>query len=114
MEKKVEHKFRDECKTLGCKVVKFRDPAQTGAPDRQVLLPDGIAVFVEIKDKGKVPRHDQIQYMLDLNRLGFLAFWADNAAEAVSVIGMVMTHTNRREHIEGLCAHQAKLLKRRV
>jgi len=114
MEKKVETRFTAGCKALGCRVVKFKDPAQTGGPDRQVLLPGGVSVFVELKDAGEAPRRDQVQYMIALNRLGFLSFWSDNAYEAVNVIGMIMAHPNRWEHIDNLCARQITILKRRI
>ncbi len=114
MEKKVESEFRDGCKALGCRVVKFKDQAQTGGPDRQVLIPGGISVFVELKDAGEVPRRDQIQYMIGLNRLGFLAFWADSATEALTVIEFAIGNINNRLAINQLIERQISLLKRRI
>jgi len=92
MEKKIEKGFRKQCIDAGCKVVKYQDPGRTGGPDRLVLLPGGfgVAVWVELKDMGEVPRRDQLNYLIDLNKRGFVAYWADNIDAAMYPIKVLL------------------------
>lgn len=48
-EKPVEEHLRDRVKALGGLAIKIMPVSMTGLPDRLVLLPGGIALFVELK-----------------------------------------------------------------
>jgi hypothetical protein len=75
-----------------CRVVEFSDPARRGAPDRLVLMPGGEAIFVEFKRPEATTTGAHIaaqrRYIEALDELGFIAFIATSAEEAVSVIRM--------------------------
>jgi hypothetical protein len=114
MEKTIEKEFRDKAIKAGCKVVKYVDPAKVGGPDRLVMLPGGRCFFVEFKKPDKTPRRDQIEYMLDLNRMGFLAFWATTAAEPLSLINTVSFTENKSELLANLCVRSTQLLERQL
>ena len=62
LEKDIEKLFRDEIKKAGGKAYKFTSPGNDGVPDRIVMLPDGLIVFVELKtDTGKLSRLQELQ-----------------------------------------------------
>jgi len=53
------------------KVLKFTPIGQTGYQDRLVLLPGGIAIFVELKRPGEGPRKLQRYRRREIAALGF-------------------------------------------
>ena len=111
MEKKIEKKFRKEATRLGCRVIKFIDPDRKGGPDRLVLIPNGLAMFIEFKQPGEVPRRDQIKHMMDLNRLGFPAFWAVDAEVALTVIKEHLASKDPHGMARVGCDNQIKALR---
>lgn len=111
-EKRVEKAFKDGVASLGCDCVKYRNPARVGGPDRLVLIPGGIAVFIELKDLGETPRPDQVRHMISLCRLGFLAMWFDNAEKAIESIEAVINGKYSRQGMLQLCTRQAEILER--
>lgn len=74
MEKDVERKLVKAVKAKGGICPKFVSPGFAGMPDRLVLLPDGKAGFVEVKDIGKKPRPLQESRHRLLQGLGFPVF----------------------------------------
>ncbi len=54
-ERDVEQYLRERVKDLGGRAYKFVSPANSGVPDRIVMLPGGRIVFVELKAPGKKP-----------------------------------------------------------
>ena len=114
VEKQIEKEFREKATKLGCKVVKYVDPAKVGGPDRQVMLPGGCTFFVEFKQPDETPRRDQIEYMLDLNRMGFLAFWATTAAEPLSLISSMMYKENPQKFLADICPRSIQILERQL
>ena len=63
---------------------------QVGWPDLMVLLPGGMAVFVEVKAAGKKPTPIQKAKLELLSERGFLAFWTDDANDAIRFLLTVM------------------------
>lgn len=51
--------------------LKFNAPGARGVPDRLVLLPGGIALFIEFKAPGKAPSRLQAHQHARLRRKGF-------------------------------------------
>ena len=94
----------------GCRVVKYVDPSVTGGPDRLVLLPNGVAMFIEFKQPGEVPRRDQIEYMMDLNRLGFPAFWAVDDKFAMEIIDVFLKGQDPHGMARVGCDNQIQVL----
>jgi hypothetical protein len=68
-EKQVEKYLHNEVGKLGGTTRKWTSPGRVGVPDRIVIIPGGIIIFVEVKtDKGKVsaPQEREIQRLTDL------------------------------------------------
>ena len=89
-EKSLERELVLYVKKLGGKCVKFSDGSQKGAPDRLCLLPDGQAIFIELKAPGaSVNRYHekhQANYRKQLRSLGFVAIKADNMEDIIDAI----------------------------
>jgi hypothetical protein len=58
--------------------LKFISPSMAGLPDRIVLIPGGIAIFVEMKAPGKKLRPLQQKRKLQLEALGFSVYCLDS------------------------------------
>ncbi len=54
-EKYIERELIKGVKAIGGLCLKIFNPYYRGLPDRLVILPDGITVWVELKTKGKKP-----------------------------------------------------------
>ena len=68
IEKDIERHLRDGVRRLGGWCLKFVTPGFTGVPDRIVIMPTGICVFLELKTrKGKLSEVQkyQIRKLLD-------------------------------------------------
>ena len=76
LEKEVERKLKSRVEEIGRGVMclKFESPGFTGVPDRIILLPGGMAVFVELKAPGKKERARQVLVQSRLRDLGFQVF----------------------------------------
>jgi hypothetical protein len=61
LEKEVEKFLVREVKKIGGVSFKFISPGNAGVPDRIVILPTGKVVFVELKNKGKLTRLQEVQ-----------------------------------------------------
>ncbi len=68
-EKQIEQKLVKRVKGLGGIALKLNPIGMDGIPDRLILLPKGIAFFVETKAPGKKPRALQINRMKQLEHL---------------------------------------------
>ena len=87
LEKDIEKKFVDAVKRdFAAKVVKFKDGAQVGAPDRMILLPNGKVVFVEMKKPGGRLRKPQERYIQQLLNMGFPVSVCDNWIDAYKFV----------------------------
>lgn len=71
MEKQIEKYLVNEIERLGGLCIKFPPLFFRGFPDRIVLLPGALIVFVEMKDKGKKPTRVQLRTHDKLRSLGF-------------------------------------------
>lgn len=77
-EKEIEAKLKKEIEQIGGQALKFISPGHAGVPDRIVLLPDGNAVFVELKAPGKPLRPLQRKRKRQLGSLGFKVYVIDS------------------------------------
>lgn len=68
---KVEDRLTEGIEALGGMCVKFPPIFFRGFPDRIVLLPRGLLVFVETKAPGKTPSNIQKKIHARLRKLGF-------------------------------------------
>lgn len=71
MEKQIEKYLVNEIERLGGLCIKFPPLFFRGFPDRIVLLPGALIVFVEMKNKGKKPTRVQLRAHDKLRSLGF-------------------------------------------
>ena len=85
-EKQIEQKLVKRVKGLGGIALKQNPIGMDGIPDRLILLPKGIAFFVETKAPGKKPRALQINRMKQLERLGFRCYVLDDDKQIDEVI----------------------------
>lgn len=85
-EKHIEQKLVKRVKALGGLALKLNPLGMDGIPDRLILLPKGIAFFVETKAPGKKPRALQVNRMKQLERLGFSCFVLDDDKQIDEVI----------------------------
>jgi hypothetical protein len=69
-EKNVEQYLDKAVRAAGGETRKVAFPGRVGAPDRFVMFPGGVAVWVEVKAPGEKPRASQVAEHLDLQRLG--------------------------------------------
>lgn len=85
-EKAIEAYLRGEVKKLGGKAYKFVSPGNAGVPDRLVLLPEGITVFVELKAPGKKSTKLQLKKQKELTGLGHVVFKDVDSKEKINAI----------------------------
>ena len=69
-ERDVEQKLRREVEKRGGRCFKFLSSV-SGVPDRILLLPGGLVIFVELKKEGEKPRKLQEVQMRKIRELGF-------------------------------------------
>lgn len=77
LESTVERYLIRRVKELGGKALKFVSPGTAGVADRLVLLPHGVAFFVEVKRLGEFPAPLQTKFAKDCTEMGHYAFWVD-------------------------------------
>lgn len=77
-EKALEARLRREVERRGGIALKHTAQYHRGIPDRIILLPNGLIVFVELKSTGKKPTPLQIRAMEKLTALGFRCFVIDS------------------------------------
>ena len=70
LEKDIEKWLGDQVTNMGCLYYKFVSPGNRGVPDRIIVVPPGIAMFVELKtDKGRTSAIQDVQ-IKRLQRVG--------------------------------------------
>lgn len=90
-ESKLERKLRLEVCKRGGLAYKFTSPNVSGVPDRLVLLPNGRAIFVEMKAPGGVLRPLQKKRRNQLENLGFSVYVVDSNEAIRDFIQEVMS-----------------------
>ena len=75
-ENKLEKRWRESVKKLGCEPLKFASYYSTGWPDRFTLSPWGVLYLAEIKRPGEevVPGSKQEKRIEKARRMGFTVF----------------------------------------
>jgi hypothetical protein len=79
MEKTIERYLVGEVRKRHGEAIKLPPLFVPGIPDRLVLMPGGVAVFVELKDRGKSPTPLQARVHDRLRSLGFRVEVLDSA-----------------------------------
>lgn len=97
-ENKVEQRLTKKVRSAGGLALKFVSPQMAGVPDRIILVPGGLAVFVECKAPGEKLRKLQLLRKQQFEDLGFKVFVADSYEAVDRIIQEVMgreIHTTR-------------------
>ena len=90
-EKAIERYLVDEVKKLGGVCLKYSNQNMAGYPDRLILLPGAITIWVELKSKGQHTTALQDIRLRTLNKLGYDTYICDNK-EAIDKI--IKTYSN--------------------
>lgn len=77
-EKSIERYLVKKVQGLGGLCLKFASATETGYPDRLVVLPGGMACWVELKSKGYVPTRLQDIRHEELRRRGMVVYVVDS------------------------------------
>ncbi len=88
-EKQIEQKLVKYESDLGGWALKLSSPGTSGLPDRLLLMPGGIAAFVEVKAPGKKPRALQQVQMRRLKQLGFPVIVLDDSEQIGQTIDVL-------------------------
>ena len=87
-ESKIESKLKQKVERVGGMCVKFPPIFFKGLPDRIVLLPGGIIIFVELKQKGKKPTGIQTLVHDRIRSLGFTVVVLDDVNDIGNLIAL--------------------------
>ena len=85
-EKAIERYLVDEVKKLGGVCLKYSNQNMAGYPDRLILLPGAITIWVELKSKGKHTTALQKVRIRTLQNLGYSVFVCDSKESVDNVI----------------------------
>lgn len=77
-EKSLERQLVKRVKEMGGLCLKFASATETGYPDRLVILPGGMACWVEVKSRGQVPTRFQEIRHEELRRKGMAVYVLDS------------------------------------
>ncbi|UTG84518.1 VRR-NUC domain-containing protein [Bacillus paranthracis] len=86
-ESEVEGYLVKKIKQIGGLAPKWVSPGQRGIPDRIVVLPNGITLYVEMKAPGKKLAPLQELWAKRLTKLGHKAYMIDSKEEVDNFIG---------------------------
>jgi hypothetical protein len=90
LEKVIERKLSEYVKAQGGHTRKWSSPANTGVPDRIVVMPGGAVGFLELKRKGNVPTPKQHHEMALLRKQGANVWWSDTLQDACKFVDMLV------------------------
>lgn len=101
-EKSLERYLAAEAARLGCKALKYYNPASTGWPDRILLLPGGLCVWIELKSKGERPRPLQAHRHGSLRDMGHRVYTCDSRDKIDRMLRAELTRAGKlRRSISG-------------
>ncbi|MBR6029418.1 MAG: VRR-NUC domain-containing protein [Clostridia bacterium] len=89
-EKHVEQALRRAVQSRHGLALKFVSPGLDGVPDRLVLLPGGLAAFVEVKAPGKHLRPLQVKRKRQLESLGFQVYCLDHPDRIPALLNAIV------------------------
>jgi len=89
LEKQIEHRVCDHAKSKGWLTYKFTSPARSAVPDRLMISPKGVCIFIEFKREGQKPTDAQAREHERLRKQGVQVFVVDTVEYGYSVIEAV-------------------------
>lgn len=119
-ESEVERYLKKQVEANGGKCWKWVSPGRIGVPDRIVIMPGGVIVFVELKAPGNKERESQVRVQQILRDLGCVVYSSVDSKAKVdammlellyvvrfgekaemfsdkNVVQMIFEHMNKRE-----------------
>lgn len=78
LESALESRLVREVKNIGGVAAKWVSPGNSGVPDRIVILPNGMTVYVEMKAPGKPLQPLQVYWAKKLKSLGHQVYKLDS------------------------------------
>lgn len=90
-EKRLELKLRREIEQRGGMAIKLTSQLHRGLPDRLVLMPGGLAYFVELKSTGRKPTAFQAHTHTRLSDLDFVVAVVDTTEKLDVFLALVDT-----------------------
>ena len=88
-EKAIERYLVERCREHGLPCLKYSNPNCVGYPDRLIVLPGGMVLWVALKSKGRKPSKIQLARMDELTDLGHSAVVIDNKAAVDELINTI-------------------------
>lgn len=85
-EKAIERYLADCVKRLGGVCLKYGNPGMVGFPDRICLLPNGVALWVELKSKGEALKPVQVVRKDQMKRMGHQVYVCRSKKEVDKVL----------------------------
>lgn len=85
-EKDLEKQLAERVEELGGWAIKILPFLVAGLPDRLCLFPEGLAVFVEVKETGKEPSKIQKFIHRRLAKIGFKVWIVDSTKDIDNLI----------------------------
>jgi hypothetical protein len=89
-EKLIEKRLNAEVKSLGGWSLKLLCQFVSGLPDRLVLLPGGVILFIEVKSTGKKPTPIQLLVHKRLRRMGFTVHVVDSLKQLNQILNNLL------------------------
>lgn len=101
LEKEIEEKLRVMVTRHGGLCLKWVCPGWAGVPDRIILLPGGVVMFVELKrPKGSKASPMQVWWARRLRGLGFFHRWVKSLEDVASLEGQILAMSQAREEVD--------------
>ena len=88
LEKHIERKVCDYAKQCGFLVYKFTSPQRRSVPDRLLISPHGVVLFIEFKQTGKTPTEGQEREIQRLKDKNVPVFVVDDIDEGKRIVGL--------------------------
>lgn len=89
-EKAIERYLVERCREHGLPCLKYSNPNCVGYPDRLIVLPDGMVVWVELKSAGRKPSKIQRARMAVLISMGHAVCIIDNKPAVDDLLNTMM------------------------
>ncbi len=89
-EANIEKEFVDYAKANHCAAEKLVLLVGRGWPDRTVLCPGGIIIFIEFKKKGEPLTAKQVLIKRLIKRLGFKYYVCDQIGQAEAILDLIL------------------------
>lgn len=95
-EKAIERYLVEKVRNAGGICLKYVNAGATGFPDRLVLMPEGVTVWVELKSKGKKMTKIQAVRHTELKALGHDVHVADSKGKVDAIVAEAMERSTRK------------------